>query len=299
MSAHSERRRQDLVVAGLDGSDTSVSAAQWAASLADAWDATLLLTYALPRDIPLYTPAAILAEADFLAELTEDANEILRAAGEAVAARHPDLRIETSHGPGPAALHLVESAANARMIVLGRTGVGAVQSRLVGTTALHVVGRATCPVTVWAGEDTTGPSTKPVVVGVDGSETSDRAVRYAFDYADRFGAPLTAVHAWTGAGSVGAWGTGMFVDWDEVRDEEAALLSQSLSGLSADHPDVRVTEVSTEGNPARTLLDHADGAGLVVVGSHGRGTLLSAVLGSTSQNVLHHAQCPVTVVRRA
>ncbi len=89
----------------------------------------------------------------------------------------------------------------------------------------------------------------------------------------------------------------MLVDWDAVKQEEEALLSEGLAGESERYPDVSVTRVAEQGAAADVILRHAGDAQLIVVGSHGRGPLLGALMGSTSQNLLHHAKCPVMICR--
>ena len=76
------------------------------------------------------------------------------------------------------------------------------------------------------------------------------------------------------------------------------MLSEILSRWSDQFPDVEVTRHVERGSPRRTLLRHSEQAQLVAVGSHGRNPVLAAMLGSTTQNLLHHAVCPVLICRR-
>ena len=284
------------VVVGLDGSDASTAAATWGAAVAAKWRATLSLVHALPQDGPLYSPASIMLESQFLSQLREDGEAIVDTAKKLLGQQYPDLTIETTISPGPAGTALLEAADWARLIVLGSTGAGAFRSVLLGSTALHVANRAECPVVVLRGE-ASAPDGRPVVVGVDGSELSRDAVSHAFEFASFFGAPLVAVHTWQGSPTFGAGGTGMLVDWEAVKQEEAAVLSEGLAGESERYPDVAVTKVAQQGAAADVILQHAADAQLIVVGSHGRGPLLGALMGSTSQNLLHHATTPVMICR--
>ncbi|MCQ4117921.1 universal stress protein [Rhodococcus tibetensis] len=284
------------VVVGLDGSAASTAAATWGAAVAAKWGATLSLVHALPQDGPLYSPASIMLESQFLGQLREDGEAIIGTAKALLGQQYPDLEIETTISPGPAGTALLEAADWARLIVLGSTGAGAFRSVLLGSTALHVANRAECPVVVLRGEGSP-PDERPVVVGVDGSELSGDAVSHAFEFASFFGASLVAVHTWQGSPTFGAGGTGMLVDWDAVKQEEAAVLSEGLAGESERYPDVPVTKVAQQGAAADVILQHAAGAQMIVVGSHGRGPLLGALMGSTSQNLLHHATVPVMICR--
>jgi nucleotide-binding universal stress UspA family protein len=123
-------------------------------------------------------------------------------------------------------------------------------------------------------------------------------VDFAYDYATRHNAELVAVHAWSdlpldALGAVREWD----VNWDEITEQAKVVLSEALAGHSARYPDVRVRHVVTMSKPAEALLEQAQNADLVVVGSHGRGAVRRMLLGSVSQAVLHYAKCPVAVVR--
>jgi nucleotide-binding universal stress UspA family protein len=141
-----------------------------------------------------------------------------------------------------------------------------------------------------------------VVVGVDGSELSVAALRWAADEARLRGATLVAVHAWTfvppaAVGEPGVIPTAavtLMDDLDMQRTGASALLDQALADVPAD---VTVERLAGEGSPAEVLVSASEGADLVVVGSRGRGGLKSALLGSVSQHVASHAACPVVIVR--
>lgn len=137
-----------------------------------------------------------------------------------------------------------------------------------------------------------------MVVGVDGSGTSDRAVEYAFDFAARHGCELVAVHAWSdlpmdALQPVRSWDE----DWAALRHQGDRLLTGALTAHRERHPGVEVRRVVEFDRPAHTLLEHAAGAVLLVVGSHGRGAVRSVLLGSVSHAVIYHAPCPVAVLR--
>jgi nucleotide-binding universal stress UspA family protein len=89
------------------------------------------------------------------------------------------------------------------------------------------------------------------------------------------------------------------VDWDAVEAREHEILAERLAGWQEKYPDVTVRRVVTGGRPARCLLDQAEGAQLLVVGSRGRGGFAGMLLGSTSRTLIHHAPCPLLVVRPA
>lgn len=287
--------RNHLVV-GVDGSDTSTNAALWAGALASRWKCTLVVATAIPPTTARYSPTAALVESQFVSERREDAESIIDSAAATVRAAHPQVDVQSAIGPGPAGTFLVEAAEHARMIVIGSTGVGAVRSLLLGSTALHVSNKAPCAVAVWRGP-ATEPDTKPVVVGVDGSDLSSAAVTVAFEFAAFVDAPITAVHTWQWTSALRATSIGL-PEAETVQQQEQALLSERLAGTADLFPDVSVRRIAEQGSAAQTLLRESADAQLIVVGSHGRGPILGAVLGSTSQNLLHHARCPVIVCRR-
>lgn len=288
---------QDITV-GIDGSEASTAAARWAASVAHAVNSRLILAHALPQEGPIYSPAAVMLQSQFLEQVREDGEAIIAAVTKILTDDFPSLVIESDMAPGPPVKHILESADNARLIVMGSTGSGALRSRLLGSTVLKVANHATCPVIVWRGAaHTPGPDQRPVIVGIDGSPLSKKAVEYAFWFADQFDTPLIAVHSWQGASTFREGGAGILIDWEAVEQEEAALLAENLAGMAEQYPDVAVTRISEPGAAAPVMLKYADDAQLVVVGSHGRSAMAGAVMGSTSQNLLHHAPCPVMIAR--
>nr|WP_272954985.1 universal stress protein [Kribbella shirazensis] len=158
---------------------------------------------------------------------------------------------------------------------------------------------APCPVVVvpagWP-RRTDGPD--EIVVGVDGSELSMAAIGFAFRYAEVMGGSVTALMAWhdpqsTGPGDI----VPAVYDIDALEQDSAAVLGETLAGQAVDHPGVKATENLVRGPAANVLVDASRRARLLVVGSRGRGRFLGLMLGSVSRAVLHHAQCPVAVVR--
>ncbi|MGW4561119.1 universal stress protein [Streptomyces sp. NPDC004561] len=138
-------------------------------------------------------------------------------------------------------------------------------------------------------------SERRVVVGVDGSQSSYEALRWAVHYAGLIGGTVDAVAAWELPGLYGwsAPAVDMDVDVDETRQKVELELTDVLGPDAAGS--VRTAVV--HGNPADVLLRAAEGADVLVVGSRGRGGFAAALLGSVSQHVSQHASCPVVIVR--
>ena len=136
-----------------------------------------------------------------------------------------------------------------------------------------------------------------IVVGVDGSPPSIAALRWAVHHAEVTGGTLDAVIAWEFpfvAGSFG-WTTAPFDDVDYA-ELAAKALTAAVAEVSPP-PGVAVHEVVREGNAAQVLLDAAKDADLLVVGNRGHGAFADALVGSVSVRCLHHATCPVVIVR--
>lgn len=139
-------------------------------------------------------------------------------------------------------------------------------------------------------------STDRIIVGVDGSESSQDALRWAKAQADRTGAELVAVAAWSYP--VAAYPTlSGYVPMTPNLDLEGETRAALRTVVKQTVGDAPVTLEVIEGHPANVLIDAAHGAALVVVGSRGHGGFVGALIGSVSQHVVTHAPCPVVVVR--
>jgi nucleotide-binding universal stress UspA family protein len=143
-----------------------------------------------------------------------------------------------------------------------------------------------------------------IVVGVDGSETGRRALGLAYDLAAESGAELVVVHSWEVPypyDPVAMTAAGYLPQEDlfERQSEElvAGLLAEVVDERREDL-DVEVSVVRTQNSPVSAILEAAEGADAVVVGSRGRGTVRGLLLGSVSQGVLHRSRIPVIVLPR-
>ena len=135
-----------------------------------------------------------------------------------------------------------------------------------------------------------------IVVGVDGSDLSRRVLAFAFEEARRRGDRLLAVHAYT---VPVYWGVPEFgaVVPPQPPEEAVADAEALLDRVLADMPDdVEVERLVTQGPASAVLLETAEDADLLIVGSRGHGGFVGLLLGSTSHQVVTHAPCPVVVV---
>lgn len=135
-----------------------------------------------------------------------------------------------------------------------------------------------------------------VIVGVDGSPHSDHALSWACRRAEGCGDTVRAVCAWSIGASGEDWSPPPGVKAEGQRRAER-LLREAVERVRRDHPAVTVETAVVEGPPARVLVDMSADADLLVVGSRGLGGFSGLLLGSVSQQAVHHAHCPVTVVR--
>lgn len=288
------------VVVGVDGSESSDAAARWAADEAARRDLPLRVVHAVPPVTPGAFPSALVwAAVDWRAR----ADTILDTTIGPLRELYPDLVIEAdAHIGQPPAQVLADQARSAEFLVVSSRGRGGFVGLLLGSTAVQVLELATAPVVIVRqppADRGQAPVDGPVVVGVDGSDHSRRALPFAFTEAALRGTTLTAVHAWAipdhpGLTSMRASGG---ADWSHLVRQAEDVLEESLTAVRADFPGVEVTERVLDEQPVRALLEASRGAQLLVLGSRGRGSLAGLVLGSVSHSAVHGADCPVAVVR--
>jgi nucleotide-binding universal stress UspA family protein len=138
---------------------------------------------------------------------------------------------------------------------------------------------------------------KTIVVGVDGSEHSIAALRWAVEEARLRQARVLAVYAWRPPHVSTAHEALHVLEVELDLGQEARELLKTIVAEAVPGTDVEIEQVVSEGSAASALLDAAEGADLLVVGSRGRGGFTGLLLGSVSQQVAQHARCPVVVVR--
>lgn len=284
------------VLAAFDGTEASREAVRWAAREASSRGAPLLLVHVLARPFQHSIPMRIPDEENVMEKLRNAVLRELDSLEDVCREIDPNLDVRKSMPIGDAAETLVEMAGDAELVVLGGPLVGSQTDRLGVTAAEVIARRAAAPIVVVRGEINTAADA-PVVVGVDGSAVSNRAIGFAFESASRLGRPLVGVHSW----GESAFNPFDVVDeWDtnrsEFRDRASEVLSEAMAGWAQQDPDVQVRHVVGADTPAHLLLGEAKGAGLLVVGSHGRGAVRRAFLGSVSHAVLNQASCPVAVL---
>ncbi len=139
-------------------------------------------------------------------------------------------------------------------------------------------------------------SSQRIVVGVDGSDDSKQALRWAVAQAARTGQDIVAVTAWEVPVRILVLPTATEQDY---ADHAARILAETVREVLGEAPSVPVHMEAIQGRPARVLTRVATSQDTLVVGSHGRGELPGMHLGSTAAYCVHHAPCPVVVLRGA
>lgn len=289
------------IVVGIDGSDSAIDAAKWAAVVARRLGEPLRLVHAHPggpddadeptRDVLDGAEAAVLETASAVdAPALRDTT-----AGSELTA---ELVIEKTAVSGRPANALSDLSTSARMIILGHTTTSELQSMFRRSDVVYVANHAVCPVVAWRSEQGfRPPDGRPIVVGVDGTQLSSAAIAEGYRLAAALEAPMLAVHTWVEQSTITYGEDSRFTDWTDFAAFQEAEMLESMSGWAADYPDVQVEHRVERGKPDMVLLEHSAHAQLLVVGSHGRSAQSSAILGSTSQGLIHHSFCPVAICR--
>lgn len=281
------------VVVGVDGSSTSLTAAEHAARAAVARSRPLHLVHGylhpLGYGVPL-NPYDLGVPAP-----TEESRKMLEQVAAELAGRHPTLRVEVRQVAGGPGVTLIEESRRAELVVVGSRGVGGFAGLLLGSVSNQVAQHAHCPVLVVRPAEQPIPVRGPVLVGVDGSESAGHAVRLAADEAVRRDAELVLVHVRTPErGAVAPDAAAEATAAGQA--ESAELLAGAAARIRADHPVLSVVERPVvAATPEQALIEASGEAALVVVGSRGRGGFAGLLLGSVSQALVQHAHCPVLV----
>ncbi|GAA1535328.1 universal stress protein [Dactylosporangium maewongense] len=286
------------VVVGVDGSPESLAAVDWA-----AWDTArrgrrlhIVHAYAWPVAHPSLGARRTPALDELVRHAADTVVDTAVARARTVSSQLP---ITTDTPIEPAAAALVHASGWAGTVVVGSRGLGGFGGLLLGSVGAQVAAHAAGPVVVVRqGEPAGAVEAGRVVVGVDGSHDAEHAMRFAFEQASFRGVGLTAVHTYRWPESTGPGDMLPLVyDTEDLLDDERRALAESVCGWADKYPDVDVRRRTVRGGAASVLRRLSHGAELMVVGSRGRGGFTGLLLGSVSQALIHHAACPVAVVR--
>ncbi|UYQ65671.1 universal stress protein [Streptomyces peucetius] len=282
------------IVVGVDESDGSLAAVDWAADEAALRSTALRLVNAT-RWAEHQLPAIRVSHEDRAGQ----AEGVLGAMEERVRARRPELAMTAEQIEDSPAKVLLEAASRAAVLVVGSHGLGSVGGFVIGSVGQEVVADAKQPVVLVRPDHRDDAHAAPgadgkreVVLGLDVNDARNELMEFAFDYAARCDVPLRIVHSWhdpffhhhRAAGDGGS----------NAQAEVASALSRAVRPFRDRFPAVQVSEESPTGRPAWRLVEAATDARLVIVGR--RLAASGSHIGSVTHAVIHHAACPVAVV---
>ncbi len=287
------------IVVGVDGTGPSERAARWAARQAAVLGKPLVLVYAMRRPVHaqahLHMPVGAIQPGTTEEPMRWWARDMLDGLAERCR-EAAGVEVRTDVVSGDPADAVIMAGQRVAFVVVGHSDHGGLARFLLGSTAERLTRSCPWPVVVVRDDASVDERRAggPVVVGVDGSAVSGEAVAFAFGFAARHGAEVTLVHASSGGITTAA---------EPVETVEEAALREGrgpvgarLAACARQYPGVghRVEDVG--GPPVDALLAASAEAGLVVVGSHGKGAVRRAFLGSVSHALVNRAPCPVAVL---
>ncbi|TQE17508.1 universal stress protein [Streptomyces ipomoeae] len=284
------------LVVGVDGSEPSMRAVDWAADEAALHGVPLRLVYASLWE--RYEGAAL---AEGLGRSSEQvlADNIVEAAANRAHRRAPNLKITTAVLPDDAVSVLLDEGRHACALVIGSRGRSGIAERLLGSVSLAVAARAHCPVIVLRGghDNRRTPRTyQRIVLGVGEEPGTTAAVRFVFAEAAARYATLQAVRAWRSPTHPSTAHAPAGEPAPHPEQQAAGTLAAALSDAAAGHPSVPVRRRTVEGPAHQVLLDASATADLLVVGAQRRHGHAGLQLGRVAHAALHHSACPVAVV---
>jgi nucleotide-binding universal stress UspA family protein len=265
------------VVVGVDTSAASLTAADWAATEAALRDRPLRVLHALPL-MPHLLPS------DSTRPLL-DGSTLLHEVRHVLAVRHPQVGTHTEEVHDIATAALVAAAEAAELLVLAVRGDGGFPGLRVGSTALHVAARSSCPTVLVPAEQADPGVRDRIAAAVDARRPHGAVLDFAFDAARRLDLPLRVLHAFPASGRL--------VRADR-REAEAALLRAVLEPWQDAHPSVEVIAEAEPAGAGPLLVEASAKARMLVVGRRPEPSVRG--LGPVAHAVLHHAACPVAVV---
>lgn len=283
------------LVVGVDGSDASLAAVDWAVDEAARHGLPLRLVYA-----SLWERYEGAVPSTGVARPSEQmlADDIVATAAERARRRKPEVKVSAEAIPEEASNALLHEGHRASALVVGSRGRGEIKGLLLGSVGLAVAARAQCPVIVVRGDKAGLEGThNRIVLGAGESTTGGEAVRFAFREAEARRCTLEAVRAWRSPAYQLVGRPRPAPEPARGHEERAsAHLDALLKEAAADHPGVRLRLSTVEGSARRVLLHRSAAADLMVVGARRRSGHFGLDLGRVGHTLLHHADCPVAIV---
>lgn len=281
------------IVVGVEESEGAAQALRWAAREADlrGWGLTAVMAWGF-----LDQHHSIVGERFDPAYGEPDAAEAML--GIVSRALGPDgtrkvRRRAVCDLPAPA---LLEASADADLLVVGARGMGGFKGLMLGSISQQCLHHSTVPTAVVRSEPAARDQRSRIVVAVDGSEAAQRALVWAVDEAKARGAEITAVHAWHPPYVASEPYLEMAFDPGEFEKAACEVLAAAVARTDTEGVPGPVNQVVFNGSAARAVLETAEGADLIVMGSRGLGGFKGLLLGSVTTQVAHHAATTVVVI---
>lgn len=279
------------IIVGFDGGSSARFALDWAIEEADLRGAALHLVRCF--DVPGFDPVMGYALPSVIARIGDDAQAAVDVVAASVRARHPGLQVTAEAAPTAPRDALLNGRDTDDLVVVGASRHVDRAAFWLGSTPRRLIRHSPCPVVVVRTTAPTIDRAARIVVGVDGSDSARAALLWAADEAERRGALLVVVHAWTFPyGTV----TDASQQARDVTEVDAACLLQAEVEQVRRRFGCEVVAELIEGGAAAALLSTTGPGSLLVVGSRGRGALASGIFGSTTTSALEHSSVPVVVV---
>ncbi|MCX5205793.1 universal stress protein [Streptomyces sp. NBC_00237] len=282
------------LVVGVDGSESSLQAVDWAADEAARSELSLRLVHASQWEN--YESASF--NYDFAgATRMSVAERTVSTAATRATLRQADLKVSTAVVPEGAESALLREARDATALVTGSRGLSPFAELLLGSVSLAVAARAPCPVVVVRGTKASRDGVYgKVLVGVNREVTDPASVRFALQQAKARACPLEAVTAWRTPAQDPNLLPAAAAQFTRSYEEQAAARLDDALRAADEHPGIRVDRSTVEGPAHKVLRDLSTTADLLVLGAHRRHNRLGLQLGPTAHALLHHAHCPVAIV---
>lgn len=287
----------EFIVVGVDDTDAAVEAARWAADEAARRHCELRVIHAFTLPAVAGYPEPWAGSEELQEGLRRDGEKLLDRIAADLKHRHPDLPVTARVSYERTVVALRSESAGALLTVVGSGGASRFSGAFLGSVTLAMASTGPAPVAVVHHGDRQR-SSGPVVVGIDGTATSEAAVSFAFHAAAVRRTELLAVHVWHDMVVPGSHRLqNPLLDPERIQQQEREVLAERVAGWADKYPDVPVRQILVEGRAVPCLLGYAKQAQLLVVGSHGRGGFAGMLLGSTSHALIIHSAAPVVVVR--
>lgn len=288
------------LIVGIDGSRESEAAMAWALEEAARRQLEVELIYSLAVPVVSDAYGMVMTRPD-IEELTDFSENLLVAAQASARNMAPEVTVSARMASGPPAAVLIEASKHAEGLVVGTRGLGAISGKLIGSVSVRLAAKSYCPVFIVPPEWRERPAPDgSVLVGVDGSEHSDAALRLALEEARSRGIGVTVLSAYHVPWLARPVEPKLIAEFEESERWLAdQTITESLDRVKGHaYSDVPIERVTVKAQPADALVEHSRNAVLTVVGTRGRRSLSRAILGSVSRALMQESQRPIAVVHK-